>query len=66
VEATLEQGLDEAERLLQRLAAAGVDYDAVTTTLEREGIETFQASFRALLERIREQRQLLLTSAPPR
>jgi transaldolase len=66
VEATLEQGLDEAERLLQRLAAARVDYDAVTTTLEREGIETFQASFRALLERIREQRQLLLTSAPPR
>jgi transaldolase len=52
VEPTIKRGLDEAERLLERLAAAGVDYDAVTTTLEREGIETFQASFRALLDRI--------------
>jgi transaldolase len=63
---TLEQGLDEAERVLERLAAAGVDYDAVTATLEREGVETFEASFRALLERIGEQRRLSLASGPPR
>jgi transaldolase len=63
---TLEQGLDEAERVLERLAAAGVAYDAVTATLEREGVETFEGSFRALLERIGEQRRLSLTSGPSR
>ena len=65
VEPTLERGLGEATRLLERLAAAG-EYDAVTATLEREGVATFEAAFRALLERIREQRQLSLASAPPR
>jgi transaldolase len=43
---TFGQGLDAAERLLERLAAAGVDYDEVTTTLEREGVETFEGSRR--------------------
>jgi transaldolase len=52
VEATLGRGLDEAERLLERLASAGLDYEAVTATLEREGIATFEAAFRALLDRI--------------
>jgi transaldolase len=54
---TLERGLDEAERLLERLAAAGLDYEAVTATLEREGVATFEAAFRALLERVLEQRE---------
>ena len=58
---TLEQGLDEAERLLDRLAGAGLDYEAVTSTLEREGVEAFETSFRALLERLRGRR---LTLAP--
>ena len=59
---TLERGLAEAERLLERLAAAGLDYDAVTATLEREGIATFQAAFRALLERIEQGGQRSLAS----
>jgi len=36
VEPTLERGLGDAERLLERLADVGLDYDAVTATLERE------------------------------
>ena len=59
---TLEGGLAEAERLLERLAAAGLDYDAVTATLEREGIATFQGAFRALLERIEQGGQGSLAS----
>jgi transaldolase len=46
---TLERGLDEAQRLLERLAEAGVDYDDVVETLESEAIEKFTASFSELL-----------------
>jgi transaldolase len=50
VRPALEEGLDEAHDLFDRLAAAGVDYDDVTDTLEREGVEKFADSFRELLE----------------
>lgn len=46
---TLEQGLEEAEQLLERLAEAGVDYNDVVRTIEVEGIEKFVASFAKLL-----------------
>jgi len=50
---TLEQGIDEAKRVFEQLAEAGVDYDDVTLTLEREGVEKFADSFSELLEGIR-------------
>jgi transaldolase len=50
---TLEQGIEEARHLFERLAEAGVDYDDVVATLEREGVEKFAASFAELLEGIR-------------
>ncbi len=46
----LQSGLEEAERLLTELARVGVDYDDVTDTLEREGVEKFSASFAELLQ----------------
>jgi transaldolase len=49
---TLTQGLDEARALLGELASAGVDYDDVVDTLEREGVEKFSDSFRQLREGI--------------
>ena len=36
----------EARELFDQLAAAGVDYDDVTDTLEREGVEKFAAVVR--------------------
>jgi transaldolase len=50
---TLESGLDEARAVFERLADADVDYDDVTETLEREGVEKFAASFAELLDGIR-------------
>jgi transaldolase len=50
---TLEQGIDEAKRLFRQIKEAGVDYDDVTATLEREGVEKFAESFTELLEGIR-------------
>jgi transaldolase len=57
---TLERGVDEARQLLEQLAQAGVDYDDVTETLEREGVQKFSDSFRELLDGIRaKQRELV-------
>jgi transaldolase len=46
----LESELPQARRLLDELAAAGVDYDGVTETLEREGVVKFSDSFQQLLD----------------
>jgi transaldolase len=53
VAVTVGQGIDEAKRLLEELDRAGIDYDDVTDTLEREGVEKFADSFSELLEGIR-------------
>jgi transaldolase len=50
---TLEQGVDEAERVFEQIRQAGVDYHDVTDTLEREGVQKFADSFAELLEGIR-------------
>jgi transaldolase len=55
----LEQGVAQAKRLLEDLAAAGVDYDDLTDTLEREGVEKFSASFEELLEALGEKQAAL-------
>jgi transaldolase len=41
---------NEAQKVLDDLAALGVDYDDVVATLEREGVEKFAASWNELLE----------------
>jgi len=50
---TLEQGIDEATQVFEELKGAGIDYDDVTATLEREGVEKFSDSFDELLTGIR-------------
>ena len=52
VELTLTQDVDAAHKLFDELKAAGVDYDDVGDTLEREGVEKFTDSFRELLDGI--------------
>jgi transaldolase len=42
---TVTGGYPEARQLLDQLGALGISYDEVTTTLEREGIEKFAASW---------------------
>ena len=56
---TVSEGFDEARKLLADLAAAGVDYDDVTETLEAEGVQKFAASFEELLEGIAAKRGTL-------
>jgi transaldolase len=49
---TLEQGLDKATALLDKVKAAGIDLDALTQQLEDEGVEKFNAPFEKLLQSI--------------
>ncbi len=58
---TLEQGLDETRRLIDELAAVGLDYDDVTDTLEEEGVQKFADSFEELLDGIRAKRGELVS-----
>jgi transaldolase len=48
----LEEGLDEALALIEKLKEVGVDYEDVTEVLEKEGVQKFADSFNELLEGI--------------
>ena len=54
-----EQSGIEARRVMDGLAAAGIDFDDVNRTLEREGIEKFVKSYDSLLGVIAEKRRAL-------
>jgi transaldolase len=60
---TLLEGVDEARSLLDELAAAGVDYDDVVETLEREGVGKFADSFASLIGGIESKRAALAVQA---
>lgn len=51
---TLREGLAEARALFDELARVGVDYEDVTDTLEREGVQKFSESFDHLLSGLQE------------
>jgi transaldolase len=48
----LNDGLEDAARSLRALQDLGIDLDAVTRTLEDEGVEKFVSPYRALLEAV--------------
>ena len=47
---TVTEGVAEAQAVIDALGAAGVDFDDVTNTLEREGVASFSASFHDALD----------------
>jgi transaldolase len=55
----LESGLQDAERIFAELERVGVDYDDLTDTLEREGVEKFSDSFDQLLQALRAKQESL-------
>jgi transaldolase len=59
---TLLEGVDEANVLIDELAAAGVDYADVVEVLEKEGVEKFADSFRELMEGIRAKQSELVAA----
>jgi transaldolase len=59
---TLERDLDEARRVFERIAEAGVDYADVVAVLEKEGVDKFADSFKELLEGVRAKRGELVSA----
>jgi len=51
--------LSEARRVMEALAAGGIDFNDVNKTLEREGVEKFVKSFDSLLGLIAQKRRSL-------
>ena len=59
-EVRLERNVDEAERVLERLAQVGVSMEAVTERLEVEGVAAFAQSYDALLATVAARREAVL------
>jgi transaldolase/transaldolase/glucose-6-phosphate isomerase len=52
----LEDGLDTATEILEKLKTAGIDIDKITQQLEDEGIDKFNKPFEKLLQAIEDQK----------
>jgi transaldolase len=61
-ERTLDRDIDGARRVFELFAEAGVDYDDVVETLEREGVEKFAKSFQALFSDLETKRDALVAA----
>ena len=62
IERTLDRDVDGARRTLEAFAAAGIEYDDVVETLEREGVEKFAKSFRELFADLEAKRDQLVAA----
>ncbi|HOO45114.1 MAG TPA: bifunctional transaldolase/phosoglucose isomerase, partial [Deltaproteobacteria bacterium] len=61
VSSTIETGLDEAHSQVDELARIGIDLDAVTDTLQAEGVASFAKSFESLMNSISIKRRELIS-----
>ena len=62
VRPSLEEDVDGARRTLEAFGAAGIDYEDVVQTLEREGVEKFAKSFRELFADLEAKRDQLVAA----
>ena len=62
IERKLDQDVEGARRTMERFGEAGVDYDDVVATLEREGVEKFAKSFRELFADLEAKRDQLVAA----
>jgi transaldolase len=59
---TIEEDVEGARKVFEDLKAAGIDYDDVTETLEREGVEKFAKSFKELFSDVESKRDQLVAA----
>lgn len=57
---TIQEGLEDDEACLRRLASLGIDLDLVTEKLQSEGIDYFEHSFDSLLATLKDKRYVLI------
>ncbi len=58
--AIVKQGLEEAEKLLAQLANFGIDLDAITEKLQKDGVAAFTASFDQLMAGLEKKRHAMI------
>ncbi len=61
VRPSLEEGLDEAGALLEKLEAFDISYEEATQKLQDDGVAAFADSFIALLEALEEKREAIVS-----
>ena len=66
VEATIEEGLDEARRVLETFEAKGFSLQAITERLTEEGVKSFNESFSQLMLTIEARRDTVVRGLPDR
>jgi transketolase len=57
VQATIEQGVPEAQRVMDQLAQIGVRFDLITAQLENEGVQKFIVPFESLMKQLGAKRE---------
>jgi transaldolase len=62
IRASLEEDVEGARKALDDLQGAGIDYDDVVDTLEKEGVKKFADSFKELFSDIESKRDQLVTA----
>jgi transaldolase / glucose-6-phosphate isomerase len=60
---TVAQGVDEAEQVMQGIAAAGIDFDCVTSQLLDEGMQKFTAPYDDLMKTLQGKRAAVCGAA---
>jgi len=66
VELTLEEGVDEAERVLATFQTKGFSLKAITEKLTADGVKSFEDSFRQLMDTIEARRDGVVRGLPDR
>ena len=65
VRPSLEEGVDEAAAVIDRLGEVGVDLDDITDRLQRDGVAAFAASFDGLLSAVERKRRAMVAHGVP-
>jgi transaldolase len=55
----LDDGLDQARDLMEKLESLGISMEQVTQELEDEGVESFAKSYNELIDSIEKRRHLI-------
>ncbi len=63
IEGTMSEDGGDAEKVLAEFARAGIDVDQLAATLQQEGVDSFDASWKSLMGRIAEKSKALAKAA---
>jgi transaldolase/glucose-6-phosphate isomerase len=63
IEDRLEEGIEESKARIERLSKEGIDLDAITARLQKDGVELFAGSFRSLMDSIAAKRREIIAGS---